>query len=232
MSKIGWVFGVLKHEHNIDTEGMTPEEAFEKLKELEKTGSTPKNITDTESEQKRVDVLAGGAKEESIAEIKMQEQKYYGEIQKAYKASVNDKIVSYVQGVMSGKIKDNLELVGITEREASDVKEKTGVNVTGFTRWITPNSVSHINKKHGEKGLSDTTMKDVNDIARIEYVIINYDNIELSKRTSKNYKNSDGTPAKQIVYSKRINGNYYIAEAVPDSKAKRLIIVSAYKSAK
>lgn len=37
MSNIGWVYGILKHEHNVETDGMTPEEAFEKLRELERS---------------------------------------------------------------------------------------------------------------------------------------------------------------------------------------------------
>lgn len=36
MANIGWVYGVLRHKHDIDTDGMTPEEAFEKLRELER----------------------------------------------------------------------------------------------------------------------------------------------------------------------------------------------------
>lgn len=36
MSKIGWVYGVLK-QNNVDTKDMSPEEAFEELRELEKS---------------------------------------------------------------------------------------------------------------------------------------------------------------------------------------------------
>lgn len=35
MSNIGWVYGILK-QNNVDTENMSPEEAFEKLRELER----------------------------------------------------------------------------------------------------------------------------------------------------------------------------------------------------
>jgi hypothetical protein len=33
-----------------------------------------------------------------------------------------------------------------------------------------------------------------------------------------------------VRYEKRINGTYYVVEAVPDSKTKKLQVVSAYKA--
>ena len=74
-------------------------------------------------------------------------------------------------------------------------------------------------------------MSDVEDLARIEYVLDNYDDIEkgAADKVYTKYMNSDNTPAAKVIYSKRVNGNYYVVEAVPDSKAKTLRIISAYK---
>ena len=44
------------------------------------------------------------------------------------------------------------------------------------------------------------------------------------------YRDSDNKRSQAVVYTKRVNGNYYVVEAVPDSKAKTLRIVSAYKT--
>ena len=74
-------------------------------------------------------------------------------------------------------------------------------------------------------------MSDVEDLARIEYVLDNYDDIEkgAADKVYTKYMNSDNTPAAKVIYSKRVNGNYYVVEAVPDSKAKTLRVISAYK---
>jgi hypothetical protein len=75
-------------------------------------------------------------------------------------------------------------------------------------------------------------MSNPNDLARIDYVLQNYDDMDLSEFKSKAHKNSDGLPADIVLYNKRINGYYYVAEAAPDSKAKALYISSAYKNKK
>ena len=74
-------------------------------------------------------------------------------------------------------------------------------------------------------------MADPEDLAKLEYILNDYDDIVLSnsKKTGA-YRNSDGSPAEKVMFSKRINGTYYVIEAVSDSKAKSLDIVSVYKS--
>jgi hypothetical protein len=148
----------------------------------------------------------------------------------AYRESVNPEIITYIDDVKNGKIKTNLRLIAVSDREAADIERLTGVNTYGFTRILTPDSVRHIVRRHGENGEADKSMKDVNDIARIEYALANYDYIDKVDKTRTQYKDADGKQAQVIKYVKRINGNYFVAEAVPDSKAKTLVIMSAYKS--
>lgn len=118
----------------------------------------------------------------------------------------------------------------VSPRAAEDIKNLTGIDVEGFDHSIKTNSIRHIEQRHGMNGESDTSMADVRDIARIQYVIDNYDKVEFSDRTSREYKNSDNSPAKHILYTKRVNGNYYVVEAVPDTKKHQLAIVTAYKN--
>ena len=95
---------------------------------------------------------------------------------------------------------------------------------------ISKNSIEHINKRHGENGKSYTSMADSGNIGLIDYVINNYDGIELGK-TSIEYRNSDGTYAKTVLISKQIDGkgNYYVVEAIPDLKNRDEIhVASAY----
>ena len=70
-------------------------------------------------------------------------------------------------------------------------------------------------------------MADSGNIRLIDYVINNYDSVELGK-TSIEYRNSDGTYAKTVLISKRIDekGSYYVVEAVPDLKNRDEIYVA------
>lgn len=157
-------------------------------------------------------------------------------IKQEYKKAVNPKIVDFVNKVRNFKNKEaankvHIDLTGVTEREVHDIKELTGIDTSEYKRSMDGNAVEHIEKDHGENGVSDHSMSDVEDLARIEYVLDNYDDIEkgTADKVYTKYMNSDNTPAAKVIYSKRVNGNYYVVEAVPDSKAKTLRVISAYK---
>ena len=154
----------------------------------------------------------------------------YEKIIAEYLASTNEKVVEYVVKVLAGTERGDLRLVDVTEREACDIKAKTGVDTTGFLRYLTADCIRHITKRHGADGLSDSSMQSPEDIGRLEYVLQNYDEIRWDGKYDSQLQNADGTFSKQILYSKRINGSYYVVQTVPDTKAKRLIIKSAYKS--
>lgn len=108
------------------------------------------------------------------------------------------------------------------------INELTGIDTTLFNNSIKANSVRHIIKDHGVNGLADKSMSNVEDIARMGYVIQNFEDIELLDATSKEYRDKNQQPAKMVKLSKRIDGTYYVVEAVPDTKAKSLAVVSAY----
>ena len=157
-------------------------------------------------------------------------------IKQEYKKAVNPKIVDFVNKVRNFKNKEaankvHIDLTGVTEREVHDIKKLTGIDTSEYKRSMDGNAVEHIEKDHGENGVSDHSMSDVEDLARIEYVLDNYDDIEkgTADKVYTKYMNSDNTPAAKVIYSKRVNGNYYVVEAVPDSKAKTLRVISAYK---
>lgn len=157
-------------------------------------------------------------------------------IKQEYKKAVNPKIVDFVNKVRNFKNKEaankvHIDLTGVTEREVHDIKKLTGIDTSEYKRSMDGNAVEHIEKDHGENGVSDHSMSDVEDLARIEYVLDNYDDIEkgTADKVYTKYMNSDNTPAAKVIYSKRVNGNNYVVEAVPDSKAKTLRVISAYK---
>ncbi len=74
-------------------------------------------------------------------------------------------------------------------------------------------------------------MSDINDIARMQYVLNNYDNVSDGGTVSAYTTNKpNGKPgeARSVVFSKAVNGVYYVVQAVPDTRAKTTYIVSAY----
>lgn len=173
---------------------------------------------------------------DAVEDSQMSLKKDIETIKQEYKKAVNPKIVDFVNKVRNFKNKEaankvHIDLTGVTEREVHDIKKLTGIDTSEYKRSMDGNAVEHIEKDHGENGVSDHSMSDVEDLARIEYVLDNYDDIEkgTADKVYTKYMNSDNTPAAKVIYSKRVNGNYYVVEAVPDSKAKTLRIISAYK---
>lgn len=173
---------------------------------------------------------------DAVEDSQMSLKKDIETIKQEYKKAVNPKIVDFVNKVRNFKNKEaankvHIDLTGVTEREVHDIKKLTGIDTSEFKRSMDGNAVEHIEKNHGENGVSDHSMSDVEDLARIEYVLDNYDDIEkgTADKVYTKYMNSDNTPAAKVIYSKRVNGNYYVVEAVPDSKAKTLRVISAYK---
>lgn len=156
-----------------------------------------------------------------------------------YQNAVDSGVVNFISRVQTLKNPDYRNRVrhtvsDVSQKEASAVEQLTGVDTTGFKNIITGGAVDHIIFRHGANGRHDHSMADVNDIARIGYVIDNFDNAELllnddgTPSTSNVWHNSDNSPASRVRFSKRVNGTYYVVEAVPDSQAKVMAIESAY----
>lgn len=124
----------------------------------------------------------------------------------------------------------------VSNRQAEALKNMLGGDFSGYKHAINSDAIKHINKRHGASGEHDNTMREPADIARAGYVIANFDNVELlkSEKGEQEYtgafKGSDGKAAPMVRYSKKIDGNYYVVEAVADNKYKKLWVVSAYMS--
>ncbi len=108
-------------------------------------------------------------------------------------------------------------------------RKATGIDITGFGNEIKANSIRHIEKGHGINGDTDHTMQNDNDIARMQYVLDNYDSVQKLGNNSNEYRDKNGKPAPLVQFSKRIDGMYYVVEAVPDTNKQKLEVVSAYK---
>ena len=127
----------------------------------------------------------------------------------------------------------NANVGGLTAAETRarqrDIDE-IGVDASGFSTRFEAVQAKHIHNMHGENGKHDNTMRDTMDVARIQYVIDNYDRADPGKRAKGYQENRNGksVSSKTIVFSKKVNGTYYVVEAVPDTKAKCVYIYTAY----
>lgn len=162
---------------------------------------------------------------------------------KEYIESVDNDIVDFVNDAKAEENKKRLEYmhrdIEITNADILNaISRLVNFDVSKFKTRINGETIKHIDRRHGANGKHDYSMKDVNDIARVAYVFNNADDVEQTINSkgnivySKQYRNKDNTPSPVITVSKKINGTYYIALAVPDSNSKCLHIISAYISNK
>jgi len=159
---------------------------------------------------------------------------------KEYQESTDGKLVNLAQKIKDGKLEKpsgiNYNAGAVSGRAVADIRNLTNIDVSGFEHNISGGAIRHIEKRHGENGEADQSMADLNDVGRIKYVLDNYDEVNISIDKDGNveqntqYNDSNNKPSPVIVYKKRVNGSIYVVEAVPDTKAKKLQLVTAYKN--
>lgn len=152
---------------------------------------------------------------------------------KEYISSADKSVEDFINAFNTNKRFARHKISNVTENQVADIKRLIGIDVSGYTNSINTNAIRHIEKRHGKNGIADSSMSNILDIARIGYVLENYDNVEIAKKgmdevNSSEFRNAKNEPAPMIVFSKRINGTYYVAQAIPDSEYKKLWVVSAY----
>ena len=151
----------------------------------------------------------------------------------AYKNAVDPDLVEFIQEARQHPDARwmNYQLGKVSSQTADQVQELTGVDVHGYTHNMQNSTVQHIDKRHGADGAADHSMAVDADIARVGWVLENYDSLDKGT-PSKQYKNKDGSRAATVVYRKAVDGTMYVVEAVPDSKARKMQIVTAYMTNK
>lgn len=149
------------------------------------------------------------------------------------KAPENQEVAALADKVISGNFSGNerVFLGNISDSNAKRVQELTGIDVTGFRIAIEARQIEHILKGHGTNGDTDHSMADLKNVAKIEYTLNNPDSIILAGTTRAYVSNVNGKnkPAKTVLYEKNIGEkSYYAVQAVADTKAKTLYVVSAF----
>lgn len=153
---------------------------------------------------------------------------------RSYLQSVDEQLKALVQRIKSGDLRSERKKISdVSTRAASDIKEILGIDVSGYTHNINASDIKHILNRHGENGEHDTTMSVDDDIARVGWVLENYDRVELLTKNgeqvhSKLYRDKNHNPAPQVRFIKKIDGTYYVVEAVCENKHQKFWVQSAY----
>ncbi len=150
-------------------------------------------------------------------------------------ATENTSIMELIEKVNSGVFSQNetVYLGSVSAKAAADIRTITGIDVTGYKVAIEARMIDHILKRHGEYGVADHSMADPADLAKLNYVLNNYDEIVSGENTTAYTSRVDNRnkSSKTVVYSKNISGStksYYVAQAVPVTKSRTLYILSAF----
>lgn len=144
-----------------------------------------------------------------------------------YERSVDISIYNFVRDVIEGKDVTPLTVGFVSEKMADEIFALTGLSTVSNRIILSADNVRHIMKRHGVNGKADNSLEDVKDIARLSYVLTNYDSIEWDGGVSTHYKTKDGKKAPQITVKKRVDGTYYVIQMVSDASKKRNIVITA-----
>lgn len=149
-----------------------------------------------------------------------------------YVDAVDNDLVEFVEeSIDNPGAKGRYMLSPVSDRAADAIRETIGVDAYGNKTVIESRMARHLWNRHGAKGTADKTMRDINDVGRVQYVLDNFD-AAADGGTSSAYvsvkENGMHTQSKTVKFSKTIDGTVYVVEAVPDTAKRTNFVVSAY----
>lgn len=155
-------------------------------------------------------------------------------IKAEYENAADNVVVKFVDKVLKNRKCKFVRYTSkniLNENLRKDIGVLTDNNIDEDYRadWGSSN-VIHVYNRHGKNGIADQTMSDIRDISKAEYVLNNYDIIKDTNTETYSYRGKDNKPSKVLLVSKRINGYHHVAFVAPDSKWKKIHILSTYKS--
>lgn len=158
----------------------------------------------------------------------MEHSKLEQKIMENYKNAIDIDVLVYIKKIYNGEEVAPITVGFLTDKASDDIERLTGKKVYGNRIVLDSNGVIHIKNRHGKNGEQDESMSNIEDIARIGYVLANYDNIEFHDEYAQGYVDANGKLAPKVIISKKIDGTFYVIEAVSDAKKHRNYIISAY----
>lgn len=163
------------------------------------------------------------------------------QVMSEYRDAVDSRLLNWINRVKAAFDTDaqraskmKLVLGEVQENTARAVSEACGVDASGYSHMIDGSAVRHIEQRHGENGVADTSMSDPEDLARVSYVLEHFDSCtpilenDGTPKVSKQYRDKQNRPAPLVQFMKRVDGYAFVVEAAPNSADQKLHIVSAY----
>ena len=144
-----------------------------------------------------------------------------------YQNSTNSQITTWADRKRNGqKAYKYLPVANVNDSVADYVQSKIGIDIHGNTVGLNESSLNHIDKEH----INNTSKSPMSneDLARIGYVLENPDDVVITNETTTATKTKDNQEAPKIYIRKRIDGHYYIVEAITDAKTKQDIVITAF----
>lgn len=144
-----------------------------------------------------------------------------------YQNSTNSQITTWADRKRNGKkAYKYLPVANVNDSVADYVQSKIGIDIHGNMVGLNESSLNHIDKEH----INNTSKSPMSneDLARIGYVLENPDDVVITNETTTATKTKDNQEAPKIYIRKRIDGHYYIVEAITDAKTKQDIVITAF----
>lgn len=144
-----------------------------------------------------------------------------------YKRSSNSQIGVWAERKRSGqKAYKYLPVATVNDTVADLVMQKYGLDIHGNSIGLNNSSLNHIDKEHINNNSKSPLGNE--DLERIGYVLENPDEVALTDETTTATRTKDNHFAPKIVVRKRIDGHYYIVEAVTDATTGQDVVVTAF----
>ena len=141
-----------------------------------------------------------------------------------YQNSVDPVLLDFYNGQRPDL--DHVNVGSLRGERAQAVSDILGFDVEGYTVKFTNDSRLHTRNEHDPSVNNNKDKITPEEVARIQYVIENFDDVKPGKRVHFAKNNRDGSPSKTIELKKRVNGTYVIIEAVPDTDARTATVIT------
>ena len=141
-----------------------------------------------------------------------------------YQNSVDPVLLDFYNGQRPDL--DHVNVGSLRGERAQAVSDILGFDVEGYTVEFTNDSRLHTRNEHDPSVNNNKDKITPEEVARIQYVIENFDDVKPGKRVHFAKNNRDGSPSKTIELKKRVNGTYVIIEAVPDTDARTATVIT------
>lgn len=149
------------------------------------------------------------------------------QVMKDYNDSSNTQISVWAERKRNGqKAFKYLPVATVNDTVADLVLKKYGLDIHGNSIGLNNSTLNHIDNNHMSNNSKSKMSNE--DLERIGYVLEHPDDVVLTDDTTTATRTKDNQLAPKIIIRKRIDGHYYVVEAVTDAVSGQDVVVSAF----